>query len=116
MFDIGEQAKVVVISVTEGDDKPLKYPHMFPAADLVVVNKTDLLPHVDFDVDALTARVRSLNPNVTVLLLSVRTGERTREWYAWLDGQPRTGAHAARPRGRNGPWSSRSPSVSPVPA
>jgi hydrogenase nickel incorporation protein HypB len=85
LFDIGEQAKVVVISVTEGDDKPLKYPHMFSAADLVVVNKADLLPHVDFDVDALTTRVRSLNPNVTVLLLSVMTGERMREWYGWLD-------------------------------
>ena len=60
LFDIGEQAKVVVISVTEGDDKPLKYPHMFATADLVVVNKTDLLPYVDFDVEALTARARSL--------------------------------------------------------
>ena len=52
LFDLGERAKVVVISVTEGDDKPLKYPHMFAAADLVVVNKIDLLPYVDFDVDA----------------------------------------------------------------
>ena len=56
LFDLGERAKVVVISVTEGDDKPLKYPHMFAAADLVVVNKTDLLPYVDFDVDALAER------------------------------------------------------------
>ena len=53
LFDLGEAAKVVVISVTEGDDKPLKYPHMFAAADLVVINKTDLLPYVDFDLDAL---------------------------------------------------------------
>ena len=65
----------MVISVTEGDDKPLKYPHMFRAADLVVVNKTDLLPYVDFDVDALTEQARSLNPGVTVLPLSVRTGD-----------------------------------------
>ena len=67
LFDLGEAAKVVVISVTEGDDKPLKYPHMFAAADLVVVNKTDLLPYVDFDVDRLTADARRLNPDVRVL-------------------------------------------------
>ncbi len=64
LFDLGEQRKVVVISVTEGDDKPLKYPHMFAAADLVVLNKTDLLPYVDFDVDRLTADARSLRPDV----------------------------------------------------
>ena len=62
LFDIGEQAKVVIISVTEGDDKPLKYPHMFSTADLVVVNKTDLLPYVDFDLEAFTAYARSLQP------------------------------------------------------
>ena len=84
LFDLGEDAKVVVISVTEGDDKPLKYPHMFRAADLVVVNKTDLLPYVDFDVDALTARARSLQPDVEVLPLSVRTGERFDDWLEWL--------------------------------
>ena len=62
LFDVGEAAKVVVISVTEGDDKPLKYPHMFAVADLVLVNKTDLLPYVDFDVDRLTADARKLEP------------------------------------------------------
>ena len=62
LFDLGERPKVVVISVTEGDDKPLKYPHMFAAADLVVVNKTDLLPYVDFDLDRLTADARTLRP------------------------------------------------------
>ena len=86
LFDLGERAKVVVISVTEGDDKPLKYPHMFTAADLVVVNKTDLLPYVDFDVDALAERARSLNPAVEVLSLSARTGERFDEWMTWLAG------------------------------
>jgi hydrogenase nickel incorporation protein HypB len=85
LFDLGEKAKVVVISVTEGDDKPLKYPHMFATADLVVVNKTDLLPYVDFDVDALRSRARSINPRVTVLPLSVRSGEHMNDWYAWLD-------------------------------
>ncbi|MEO6512331.1 MAG: hydrogenase nickel incorporation protein HypB [Nocardioides sp.] len=84
LFDLGERAKVVVISVTEGDDKPEKYPHMFRAADLVVVNKTDLLPYVDFDVDALTERARALHPGVEVLPLSVRTGERFDTWLSWL--------------------------------
>jgi hydrogenase nickel incorporation protein HypB len=85
LFDIGEHSKVVVISVTEGDDKPLKYPHMFAAADLVVVNKTDLLPHVDFDLDRLAEQSRSLNPAVTVLPLSVRTGENIDTWLYWLE-------------------------------
>ena len=76
LFDIGEQAKVVIISVTEGDDKPLKYPHMFSAADLVVVNKTDLLPYVDFGLDAFTTYARRLNPGVVILPLSVRSGDR----------------------------------------
>ncbi|HSV38702.1 MAG TPA: hydrogenase nickel incorporation protein HypB [Nocardioidaceae bacterium] len=85
LFDVGERAKVVVISVTEGDDKPLKYPHMFRAADLVVVNKTDLLPYVDFDVDRLTEQARRLKPEVRVLPVSVRTGENLDAWFAWLD-------------------------------
>ena len=67
LFDLGELRKVVVISVTEGDDKPLKYPHMFAAADLVVLNKTDLLPYVDFDPERLTRDARTLNPDVEVL-------------------------------------------------
>jgi len=90
LFDLGERAKVVVISVTEGDDKPLKYPHMFAAADLVVVNKTDLMPYVDFDVDQLAKHARSLNPGIDVLPLSVRSGERIDEWYGWLDRTCRT--------------------------
>jgi hydrogenase nickel incorporation protein HypB len=84
LFDLGETAKVVVISVTEGDDKPLKYPHMFAAADLVVVNKVDLLPYVDFDVEACTARARSVNPGLEVLALSVKTGAGMEGWYSWL--------------------------------
>ncbi|HET7386965.1 MAG TPA: hydrogenase nickel incorporation protein HypB [Nocardioidaceae bacterium] len=85
LFDLGEAAKVVVISVTEGDDKPLKYPHMFTAADLVLVNKTDLLPYVDFDLGRLTADARRLNPDVEVLAVSARTGENTAAWHTWLD-------------------------------
>lgn len=84
LFDLGERAKVVVISVTEGDDKPLKYPHMFAAADLVVINKTDLLPYVDFDMDRLAADARKLNPGVGVLPLSVRDGSGLQPWYDWL--------------------------------
>jgi hydrogenase nickel incorporation protein HypB len=84
LFDIGERAKVVIISVTEGQDKPLKYPHMFATADLVVVNKTDLLPYVDFDVETFTVYARSLNPGVRVLPLSAKTGAGIDGWYAWL--------------------------------
>ena len=84
LFDVGEAAKVVVISVTEGDDKPLKYPHMFAVADLVLVNKTDLLPYVDFDVDRLTADARRLKPGVEVVPLSAKTGAGVEAWYDWL--------------------------------
>jgi hydrogenase nickel incorporation protein HypB len=91
LFDLGETAKVVVISVTEGDDKPLKYPHMFAAADLVVVNKTDLLPYVDFDVAACATRARSLNPGLRILPLSVQTGDGLDRWYSWLQDLPDSG-------------------------
>ena len=84
LFDVGESAKVVVISVTEGDDKPLKYPHMFAVADLVLVNKTDLLPHVDFDVDRLTNDARQLAPAVEVLPVSAKSGAGMGAWYRWL--------------------------------
>jgi hydrogenase nickel incorporation protein HypB len=84
LFDLGEARRVVIISVTEGDDKPRKYPHMFGAADLIVINKTDLLPYVDFDVSRLTADARALRPGVEVLTLSARTGENVDNWYAWL--------------------------------
>ena len=84
LFDLGEQHKVVVVSVTEGDDKPLKYPHMFAAADVVVLNKTDLLPYVDFDTDRLVADARRLRPDVQVLPVSARTGENFDAWLEWL--------------------------------
>ena len=84
LFDLGELRKVVVISVTEGDDKPLKYPHMFAAADLVVLNKTDLLPYVDVDTARLTRDARRVNPGVAVLPLSARTGENLDAWFDWL--------------------------------
>ncbi|HEX5562386.1 MAG TPA: hydrogenase nickel incorporation protein HypB [Nocardioidaceae bacterium] len=84
LFDLGEKRKVVVVSVTEGDDKPLKYPHMFAAADVVVLNKTDLLPYVDFDTGRFTADARSLNRHVEVLPVSARTGANLEAWYEWL--------------------------------
>ena len=87
MFDLGEHRKVVVISVTEGTDKPLKYPYMFAAADLVIVNKIDLLPYVDFDVDLCAKHARSVNPDLTVLPLSATTGAGLDAWYAWIAAQ-----------------------------
>src|SRR3954447_3490140 len=84
LFDLGEAARVVVVSVTEGEDKPLKYPAMFAAADVVVINKIDLLPHVDVRLEVLAAHCRSVNPDVRVLPLSVTTGEGFGAWCDWL--------------------------------
>ena len=84
LFDLGERAKVAILSVTEGDDKPLKYPHMFRAASLLLLNKIDLLPHVDFDVAQATAHAREVNPELTVMRVSARTGEGLGAWYEWL--------------------------------
>ncbi|MET1087375.1 MAG: hydrogenase nickel incorporation protein HypB [Arthrobacter sp.] len=92
LFDLGEAAKVVVVSVTEGDDKPQKYPHMFVAADLVIINKSDLLPYVDFDVDECLHRIRHLNAHAQFLVLSATTGDGVAAWYDWLDARTsRTG-------------------------
>jgi hydrogenase nickel incorporation protein HypB len=84
MFDLGERAKVVILSVTEGEDKPLKYPHMFRAAEVMILNKTDLLPHVDFDVTRVIANAHEVNPDITVLQVSARSGEGLADWYGWL--------------------------------
>ena len=84
LFDLGEQARVVLASVTEGADKPVKYPHMFRQADLVLVTKTDLLPYVDFDTARHAADVRSLRPGALLLPLSATTGAGMQEWYDWL--------------------------------
>ena len=84
LFDLGERAKVVVLSVTEGDDKPEKYPHMFRACQLMLINKTDLLPHVRFDVDRCIGHARQLNPTIEVLLVSAETGAGMDAWYQWL--------------------------------
>ncbi len=84
MFDLGEHAKVIVFAVTEGEDKPLKYPHMFQAADVMIVNKIDLLPHLDFDVDAAIANAREVNPDIAVMRCSARSREGLDAWYGWL--------------------------------
>jgi hydrogenase nickel incorporation protein HypB len=84
LFDLGEAAKVVIISVTEGDDKPLKYPHMFAAASLCLINKIDLLPYVNFDVEACEASARQVNPQLQFLRVSATGGEGLDRWYGWL--------------------------------
>ncbi len=83
-FDLGEAHKVVILSVTEGEDKPLKYPNMFAAASLMLLNKIDLLPHLSFDVDLAIAQARQVNPALRVMRLSATTGEGFEEWLAWL--------------------------------
>ncbi|MEX3646270.1 hydrogenase nickel incorporation protein HypB [Mycolicibacterium porcinum] len=85
LFDLGEHSKVVVVSVTEGTDKPLKYPHMFAAAGLVILNKIDLLPYVDFDLETCCRHARSVNPDVTILPTSATRGDGLDAWYAWVD-------------------------------
>jgi hydrogenase nickel incorporation protein HypB len=83
-FDLGEAHKVVVLSVTEGEDKPLKYPHMFRAADVMILNKIDLLPYLQFDVQAAIGNALRVNPKIRVLQLSATTGEGMPEWLAFL--------------------------------
>jgi hydrogenase nickel incorporation protein HypB len=84
LFDLGERNKVVVISVTEGVDKPLKYPHMFAASALVLINKIDLLPYVDFDLERCTGYVRSINPAAEILPTSATRGDGLEAWYDWV--------------------------------
>jgi hydrogenase nickel incorporation protein HypB len=84
LFDLGEAHKVAILSVTEGEDKPLKYPDMFRVADLVLINKVDLLPYLDFDVDLCEANARRVNPSVEVIRVSARSGEGFDDWLAWI--------------------------------
>ena len=83
-FDLGEDAKVAILSVTEGEDKPLKYPDMFTAARLAILNKCDLAPHCDADLDAYEANLRRVNPDIEILRLSARSGEGMDQWLTWL--------------------------------
>ena len=84
MWDLGEAAKIAILSVTEGEDKPLKYPDMFAAATLMVLNKTDLLPYLDFDVPKCIEYARRVNPGIEVLLVSAKTGAGLDTWVEWL--------------------------------
>ena len=83
-FDVGEHAKAMVYSVTEGEDKPLKYPVMFRSVDVVLLNKIDLVPHLDVDVDTYIAHVRKVNATATILPVSARTGDGMGAWFGWL--------------------------------
>jgi len=87
-FDLGERHKVAVLSVTEGEDKPLKYPHMFAAASLMLLNKIDLLPYLHFDVEKCLASARAVNPDIEIIQLSATSGEGMDQWLAWLEAQP----------------------------
>ncbi|BCU54426.1 hydrogenase nickel incorporation protein HypB [Enterobacter kobei] len=86
-FDLGERHKVAVLSVTEGEDKPLKYPHMFAAASLMLLNKIDLLPYLNFDVESCIAAARAVNPHIEVILISATSGEGMDSWLGWLEAQ-----------------------------
>ena len=86
-FDLGEKATVVILSVTEGEDKPLKYPHMFAASKLMILNKVDLLPYLNFDVEKCIAYAKQVNPQIEVIQLSATTGEGLKAWLDWLQAQ-----------------------------
>ena len=89
-FDVGEHARAMIYSITEGEEKPLKYPVMFRSADLVAINKIDLLPHLDFDLDLFRANLRAINPAVATIDVSARTGDGVEAWCSWLHDQVET--------------------------
>jgi hydrogenase nickel incorporation protein HypB len=84
LFDLGESAKVAIVSVTEGDDKPIKYPHMFQAASLLIINKIDLLPYVEFELNRCQAYALQVNPAIEIVTLSATTGEGVETWFDWI--------------------------------
>ena len=84
LFDLGESRRVVIMSTTEGEDKPAKYPNMFQTSHLCIINKTDLLPYLDFDLEKSKEYARRVNPNLEFIELSAKTGEGMQDWYAWL--------------------------------
>lgn len=87
MFDLGEKFRVVIVSVTEGEDKPLKYPYMFQTSDLCIINKVDLLPHLDFNMEELKNNAKKTNPRLGFIELSARTGEGFDKWIDWLESR-----------------------------
>ncbi len=84
-FEVGEHAKVALLSVTEGEDKPLKYPVMFQEADCLLITKTDLAPYLDIDLDCIADNVRQMNPNITIIYLSAKTGAGLSQWFDWIE-------------------------------
>ncbi len=89
-FEVGEHVKVALLSVTEGEDKPLKYPIMFREADCLLITKTDLAPYVDADLSQIEANVRQINPTVKIIAVSAKTGEGLDAWYAWVKATVQT--------------------------
>jgi len=90
LFDLGEKCKVTILSITEGEDKPVKYPHMFRASEVLLLNKMDLLPHLNFDLDACKRYALSVNPKIKILEVSAQTGSGLDAWYAWVRQQIKT--------------------------
>lgn len=86
-FEVGEHQKVALLSITEGEDKPLKYPVMFQEADCLLITKTDLAPYLDVDIQQIIANVRQMNSHVTIIPISVKTGEGLEDWYQWVRSQ-----------------------------
>ncbi|MGK7917672.1 MAG: hydrogenase nickel incorporation protein HypB [Prochloraceae cyanobacterium] len=89
LFDLGENAKVAILSVTEGEDKPIKYPYMFRASQVMILNKIDLLPYVNFDLDRCLEYARQVNPEIEIFQVSATTGTGLQDWYDWLCSQVR---------------------------
>ena len=87
LFDLGEKAKVAILSVTEGEDKPIKYPHMFRASQVMILTKIDLLPYLQFDVHRCLEYARKVNPNIQIFQVSATTGDGLSDWYEWLQNQ-----------------------------
>lgn len=94
-FEVGEHAKVALLSVTEGEDKPLKYPIMFQQADCLLITKIDLAPYLEVDIRQIEANVRQMNPNVTIICVSAKTGEGLEKWFAWVQMTANEGAIAS---------------------
>ncbi|MEP0855256.1 hydrogenase nickel incorporation protein HypB [Trichocoleus sp. DQ-U1] len=86
-FEVGEHIKVALLSVTEGEDKPLKYPVMFQEADCLLITKIDLAPYLDIDINRIAANVRQMNPHVTIIAVSAKTGEGLENWFDWVKSQ-----------------------------
>ncbi|HEX2327583.1 MAG TPA: GTP-binding protein, partial [Candidatus Angelobacter sp.] len=94
-YDLGEHDKVVVLSVTEGEDKPLKYPSIFSKAELCIINKTDLLPYVSFDLQLARENVRKMHPGIDIIEVSCRTGEGLQTWLNWIEQRRQAACESA---------------------